>query len=107
MQNQTTTPSARPMLRLGLFTSIALLFTIAANARLLQTQSNPVDFGGVYWGNPTNWDLLGIPHYQLDTPNDGTHNRDINFISIAHDAYYFYVRISFNQSPLFNGSDFF
>ncbi len=80
---------------------------VAAHAGLLESQSNPISFGNVYWGNATNWTTLNVPRYQSDTPGDGTHNRDISFISVAHDSFYFYVRVSFNQSPLFNGSDFY
>ena len=83
-----------------------LLAASASQAGLLQTQSNPVNFGGYYWGSPASWEALGIPHFQWDTPGDGTHNRDINFVSIAHDDWYFYVRINFNQAPSFNGNDF-
>jgi hypothetical protein len=82
---------------------LGLLFGQVAKAGLLETQSNPVNFGGLYWGNPTNWDTLNIPKYQLDTASDGTHNRDLNFISIAHDAHYFYVRINCSEAPQFGG----
>ncbi len=78
-----------------------------AHAGLLQVQSNPVSFGSVYWGNPTNWDTLGIPHFQPNPPGGGTATHSINFISVAHDNYYFYVRVNFNASPTFNGSDFY
>jgi hypothetical protein len=77
----------------------------AIQAGRLETQSNPVSFTG-YWGSAASWDGLGIPHYQLDTPGDGALNRDINHVSIAHDDWFFYVRINFNQSPSFNGDDF-
>src|ERR1043166_7384437 len=85
----------------------ALLLAPHARGGLVQIQSNPVNFGGLYWGNPTNWDNLNIPRYPADTTNDGTFNRDINFISVAHDAYYFYFRLNFKQAPQFNGSDFY
>lgn len=75
----------------------------ALQAGLLETQSNPVNWGSMYWGNPTNWDTLGIPHYPVDTASDGTLNRDVSFISIAHDANYFFVRYHCAQGPTFGG----
>jgi hypothetical protein len=99
----------QPLTPWFLATAVAVLLAGAttAPAGLLQIQNNPVSFGNLYWGNPTNWDTLGIPRYPSDTPSDGTHNRDLNFISVAHDNYYFYVRVNFNQAPGFNGSDFY
>ncbi|HZI33964.1 MAG TPA: hypothetical protein VFF11_16615, partial [Candidatus Binatia bacterium] len=82
---------------------VTLFLSRSLQAGLLQTQSNPVNFGNLYWGNAANWDALHIPRYQLDTTNDGTHNRDVSFISVAHDANYFYVRIHAPQSPVFGG----
>lgn len=79
----------------------------SAHAGLLQTQCNPISFGNVYWGNPTNWDSLHIPHFTPNPAGGGTASRSINFISIVHDDYYFYVRVNFNASPQFNGSDFY
>lgn len=104
---KTRHPLSSAWLLAGVTAFLMGMLAPTAQAGLLQTQSNPISFGNVYWGNPTNWDTLNIPRYQVDTPNDGTHNRDINFVSIVHDNYYFYVRVNFNQAPLFNGSDFY
>jgi hypothetical protein len=82
-------------------------FAPPARAGLLQIQNNPVSFGGLYWGNPTNWDNLHIPHFQPNPPGGGSIDRSINFISMAHDNSYFYVRVNFNEAPPFNGSDFY
>lgn len=83
--------------------AMALFVAQAVQAGLLETQSNPVNWGNLYWGSAANWDALHIPHYQLDTPNDGTDDRDVSYISIAHDANYYYVRIHAAQSPPFGG----
>ena len=80
-----------------------LLAAPASQAGPLQTQCNPVNFGGLYWGSPASWEALGIPHYQWDTPGDGVNNRDLNFISVAHDDSYFYVRYSCKLAPAFGG----
>ena len=89
--------------RRGIATIIVLGCIATARAGLLQTQCNPVNFGSYYWADPNAWDALGIPRFQADTPNDGTHSRDVDFISIAHDNNYFYVRIHATQSPVFGG----
>ena len=76
---------------------------IAVQAGLLETQNNPVSFGANYWGDPAVWDAMGIPKYPLDTASDGTLSRDVSYISIVHDAYYYYVRIHADQGPTFGG----
>lgn len=86
---------------------MSIVYSVApiVHAGLLETQSNPVSFPG-YWGSAASWDSLGIPHYQFDTAGDGAFNRDINYVSIAHDDWYFYVRINFIEATSFNGDDF-
>lgn len=77
--------------------------TTALQAGLLETQNNPVSFGANYWGSSAVWDAMGIPKYALDTAADGTLDRDVSYISITHDAYYYYVRIHAVQGPTFGG----
>ena len=75
----------------------------SARAGLLETQNNPVSFGANYWGSPAVWDAMGVPKYTLDTAADGTLDRDVSYISIVHDAYYYYVRIHADLGPAFGG----
>jgi concanavalin A-like lectin/glucanase superfamily protein len=75
----------------------------AAQAGLLATQNNPVSFGANYWGDPAVWDSMGIPKFPLDTPSDGTLERDVSYISIVHDTSFYYVRIHAAQGPAFGG----
>jgi hypothetical protein len=84
--------------------ALVLGFTTTIQAGLLDTQNNPVSFaGGNDWVNPTMWDAMGIPKFPLDTAADGTLNRDVSYISIVHDASFYYVRIHAAQGPTFGG----
>lgn len=87
-----------------LFAVVASLFpSQSVQAGLLETQNNPVSFGNNYWGSPAVWDSMGIPKFTLDTAADGTLNRDVSYISIAHDVNYYYVRIHATVGPQFGG----
>jgi hypothetical protein len=90
---------------LGAATAMMLCcLPIVSHAGLLDTQNNPVSFsGGNDWVNPTMWDSMGIPKFPLDTASDGTLSRDVSYISIVHDASFYYVRIHATQGPQFGG----
>jgi hypothetical protein len=90
-------------LRGAVATVILCGITPTLQAGLLETQNNPVSFGANYWGSPDVWDSLGVPKYALDPASDGTLDRDVSYISIVHDADYFYVRIHAAQGPTFGG----
>ena len=84
--------------------AMGMLVATGTQAGLLETQNNPVSFaGGNDWVNPAMWDAMGIPKFPLDTAGDGTLNRDVRYISIVHDANYYYVRIHADQGPPFGG----
>lgn len=88
----------------GAFLALVLGSVAPSQAGLLDTQNNPVSFaGGNDWVNPAMWDSMGIPKFPLDTAADGTLNRDVSYISIVHDASFYYVRIHAAQGPTFGG----
>lgn len=101
-QNQRTTMKILNLLLL--VATAGALSVPTTRAGLLETQNNPVTFtGGSDWVNPAIWDAMGVPKFTLDTASDGTLNRDVSYISIVHDASFYYVRVHATQGPAFGG----